>query len=289
MYGRIRTERYKEVLLLRLNRHLLFTFFLVGLLGGCESSQKEESFVLEMEDPVITETDIPSEKMQAHPFGVIKSSVLEDTLNVGRIDATGISFTEDEFITFYDQAVKDSDYDFVEIKISESTGIAFVGTHGLFGVNDVLYNEELQDFELPHYPNGYIQTDGTILYSTETFDDEDMASFVSSLIDYDLLSSFIEYGLFLVVNLTFVSDEAPVEMQVRQAVSAIMSQLLETPKFQTLMNVRLVFSSNPDAFTPSDESVGYLAISLDTLVSTDWAAFAKGEVHLSEDEFQVYK
>lgn len=61
------------------------------------------------------------------------------------------------------------------------------------------------------------------------------------------------------------------------------------PKFQTLMTRRILFSSNSNAFELDKELVGNVAISLDTLVSTDWDAFSDGVVNLNEDEFQVYK
>lgn len=244
------------------------------------------------------EIEIPSEDKPSHPFcsinpytdGVDGSKESNEAyFNIGRVDATGILFTEDGFITFYVQEVKESDYDFVEIKISENTGLAFIGRHELFGGNEVLYHEELNDWKLPHYPNGYIQGKETVLYSAEAFTDEDTAAFVSTLTNYDVLSSFIEYGLFLVVNPTFISNEEPVEMQVRQATADLVSQLLKMPKFQTLMTRRILFSSNSNAFELDKELVWDVAISVDTLVSTDWDAFSDGVVNLNEDEFQVYK
>lgn len=116
-----------------------------------------------------------------HPFGAIKTTVnsseegaklYKETYKVsprkvGELSVSQDLLTEENFLSFYHEQVKNSDYDIVNLKLNDIFGIVFIGTDGLFGVNriGVDFMRTSSETPLALFINGMILADNSIVFA----------------------------------------------------------------------------------------------------------------------------
>lgn len=258
--------------------NLVSGIFVSGIiLSGCT---KDVTPKLTNEEPGVLRLQIspPEERLTGelapHPFNIefdkkVREYEEAESDVVLQMDARAIPFGELDIVAFYEQELKGSDYDFAEIRVTDTEGLIIYRETGLIGYNTIAVDEEQNEWVVPSSTSGVINDDCTITYTTVAFDETAANSFLQR-IDYKVTQATIDSYFEVVIS----ADELKLYSSLTEGMASIAQDLAQTimldESYLNLHGLDIVFKQESDKTNEGSARVGEILITKEKMVSIDW-------------------
>lgn len=263
----------------RTTRYLASGILLSGiLLMGCEGAvtpemTSEEAGILRLQISQTEETLV--DELKPHPFNIEFKTVIReyeeaDDDTVLQLDARQVAFDELDIVAFYEQVLKDSTYDFAEIRVTENEGLIIYAETGLIGYNPVTLDTETDEWFIPSSTSGVINKDCTITYSDSIFNDENLLEFVQN-VDYNIVEAFADYYLEVVIDVQELDKFESVSQGMARITRDLIQTLQLNPNYLSLYGLDVYFADqHPSASEGEVKGLGEIVVTKEKMVSIDW-------------------